>query len=129
VGAVLVLVFLAIGLFPGSQPALGTPAPGAPSAAVDSSKILWDEWGVPHIYAADRQELGYGFGWAQMKSHGDAILRLYGLARGRGAEYWGKSIFRLIACFTGLTFQRREEKASRTSLPAFGSTWRRLRLG
>lgn len=25
-----------------------------------------------------------------MKSHGNAILRLYGIARGRGAEYWGE---------------------------------------
>jgi hypothetical protein len=31
----------------------------------------------------------YAFGWAQMQSHGDLILRLYGQSRGRGAEYWG----------------------------------------
>lgn len=84
-GAALALVVLAISSYPGPQPAFGTP-----SAAVDSSEILWDEWGVPHIYATDRQELGYGFGWAQMKSHANAILRLYGIARGRGAEYWGE---------------------------------------
>jgi len=31
----------------------------------------------------------YAFGWAQMRAHGDLILRLYGQARGRAAEYWG----------------------------------------
>lgn len=56
---------------------------------VEQSEVLWDEWGVPHVYARNLEELGYGFGWAQVHSHGDALLRLYGTARGRGAEYWG----------------------------------------
>lgn len=54
------------------------------------AEILWDEWGVPHIYAESTEGLGHAFGWAQMRLHGDAILQLYGLARGRGAEYWGE---------------------------------------
>lgn len=53
------------------------------------TEILWDSWGVPHIYGADSEGLFYAFGWAQMQSHGDLILRLYGQARGRAAEYWG----------------------------------------
>ncbi len=55
------------------------------------TEILWDTWGVPHIFARDARSLFYAFGWAQMKSHGDLILRLYGHARGRAAEYWGES--------------------------------------
>jgi acyl-homoserine-lactone acylase len=51
--------------------------------------VLWDRWGVPHIFAANLNEALYAFGWAQMQSHGDLLLRLYGQARGRGAEYWG----------------------------------------
>ena len=54
------------------------------------SEILWDTFDVPHIYAESNPALGYGFGWAQMKSYGNEILKLYGLARGRGAEYWGE---------------------------------------
>ncbi|CAN5700053.1 acylase [soil metagenome] len=65
-------------------------APGAVSAQSAAAEILWDRWGVPHIFADDQQGAAYAFGWAQMHSHGDAILRLYGLARGRGAEYWGE---------------------------------------
>ena len=53
------------------------------------SEILWDEWDAPHIYGGSLEELGWGFGWAQMRNHGNAILELYGLARGRAAEYWG----------------------------------------
>jgi acyl-homoserine-lactone acylase len=30
------------------------------------------------------------FGWAQMQSNGNLLLRQVALARGRGAEYFGK---------------------------------------
>ncbi len=53
------------------------------------TEILWDTWGVPHVYAPDADSLMYAFGWAQMNAHGDRLLRLYGQARGRAAEYWG----------------------------------------
>ncbi len=59
-------------------------------ATSDQTEILWDEWGVPHIYAKDKEELFYAFGWAQMHSHANTILKLYGTSRGRGAEYWGE---------------------------------------
>lgn len=54
-----------------------------------ATEILWDKWGVPHVFASDEEGAFFAFGWAQMKTHGDLILRLYGQARGRGAEYWG----------------------------------------
>ena len=53
------------------------------------TEILWDSWGVPHIFAGDMPNLFYAFGWAQMANHGDLLLELYGQARGRAAEYWG----------------------------------------
>jgi acyl-homoserine-lactone acylase len=62
-----------------------------PASAADRTEILWDTWGVPHVFAKDVKDLFYAFGWAQMQAHGDLILRLYGQARGRAAEYWGKS--------------------------------------
>lgn len=58
--------------------------------APQRTEILWDTWGVPHIFATSDEELFRAFGWAQMESHGDLILRLYGQARARGAEYWGE---------------------------------------
>lgn len=57
----------------------------------EPTEILWDGWGVPHIHAAEPGELFRAFGWAQMKNHANLILRLYGEARGRAAEYWGES--------------------------------------
>jgi acyl-homoserine-lactone acylase len=59
------------------------------AAAGPATEILWDTYGVPHIFAKDNAGLFRAFGYAQMESHGDLILRLYGQARGRAAEYWG----------------------------------------
>ncbi|NMG08635.1 acylase [Brasilonema sp. UFV-L1] len=55
-----------------------------------STEILWDTYGIPHIYGKDVQSAFQAFGWAQMQSHGNLLLRLYGQARGRAAEYWGE---------------------------------------
>lgn len=55
-----------------------------------STEILWDTYGIPHIYGKDARSAFQAFGWAQMQSHGNLILRLYGQARGRAAEYWGE---------------------------------------
>ena len=57
--------------------------------AAGPTEILWDRYGVPHIYAADRESMFYAHGWAQMRNHADLLLRLYGESRGRAAEYWG----------------------------------------
>lgn len=56
---------------------------------VPRGAILWDTFGVPHIFASSETGVFYGFGWAQAQSQGNIILRLYGEARGRAAEYWG----------------------------------------
>ncbi|HTK06062.1 MAG TPA: acylase [Ktedonobacteraceae bacterium] len=63
----------------------------AQSPNKQSTSILWDSWGVPHIFAANDEQLFYSFGYAQMQNHADLLLTLYGEARGRAAEYWGAS--------------------------------------
>lgn len=60
------------------------PGGGAPA------EILWDTYGVPHIFASDRNGAARALGWAQMRNHGDLLLRLYAQARGRGAELLGE---------------------------------------
>jgi acyl-homoserine-lactone acylase len=53
------------------------------------TEILWDVWGIPHVYGKTEEDVFFAFGWAQARSHGNLILRLYGEARARSAEYWG----------------------------------------
>ncbi|MEC9260116.1 MAG: acylase [Pseudomonadota bacterium] len=69
----------------------GSAEPQATETAQQASgtEIIWDKFGVPHIYGDDAASVFYGFGWSQAKSQGDVVLRLYGQARARGAEYWG----------------------------------------
>ena len=80
--------------------ALAGVAVGAASAPLQSKtastawaggEILWDSFGVPHIYAKTEAGTFYGFGYAQAQSHGDLLLHMYGESRGKAAEYWGAS--------------------------------------
>lgn len=57
---------------------------------IKKTEILWDTWGVPHIYARNEADLHYAMGWAQMESHGNRLLKLFGISRGKAAEYWGE---------------------------------------
>jgi acyl-homoserine-lactone acylase len=81
-----ILLSLSLAAAGAAFPAQLQPQSGAQPA---ESEILWDKWGVPHVYGRTTEDVGWGFGWAQAQAHGDAILLLYGLARGRAAEYWG----------------------------------------
>ena len=63
---------------------------GCSKTGPTSTEILWDRYGVPHIFARNEEELFYAFGRAQTRSHGNLLLRLYGEARARAAEYWGE---------------------------------------
>ncbi|MGE0556049.1 MAG: acylase [Gemmatimonadales bacterium] len=57
--------------------------------AQDGAEILWDSYGVPHVYAQSEPEAFKALGYAQMASHADLLLKLYAEARGRAAEYFG----------------------------------------
>jgi acyl-homoserine-lactone acylase len=59
--------------------------------AEKKADVLWDKYGVPHIFATDRESMFYAHGWAQMQNQANLLLRLYGESRGRAAEYWGPS--------------------------------------
>lgn len=57
---------------------------------IEINEILWDTWGVPHIYANSQEMLYYMAGRAQMKNHANLILKLYGEARAKSYMYWGR---------------------------------------
>ena len=59
--------------------------------AAGKTEILWDHYGVPHIFAPDRESMFHAHGYAQMQNQANLLLQLYGESRGRAAEYWGPS--------------------------------------
>ena len=69
----------------------GLATPAAAQAPAKGTEILWDRYGVPHIFAPDHPSLFYAYGYAQMEAHSELLLRLYAQARGRGAEFYGES--------------------------------------
>lgn len=56
------------------------------------SEILWDKYGVPHVFAKSTTDMFYCFGYAETAAHGDLLLEVIGGSRGRGAEYFGPGI-------------------------------------
>ena len=64
-------------------------APAAGAASATDTEILWDRYGVPHIFAPDHGALFKAYGYAQMEAHAELLVRLYAQARGRAAEYYG----------------------------------------
>ena len=77
---------------------------------VDQTEILWDEWGVPHIYAQNDADLYYAMGYAHMHLRGNLMLELYGRARGKGAEYWGKDFLETDVLIHTMGFPEIAEK-------------------
>lgn len=57
--------------------------------AATGTEILWDKFGIPHIFAPDHASLFTAYGYAQMEAHSELLVRLYAQARGRAAEYYG----------------------------------------
>ncbi|TWT38918.1 penicillin acylase family protein [Blastopirellula retiformator] len=64
-------------------------SPPSKTSNTYACEILWDHFGVPHVYSESPTSLFFAFGWCQAHSHGDLLLELYGRSRGRNAEYWG----------------------------------------
>jgi acyl-homoserine-lactone acylase len=60
------------------------------AAPAKGTEILWDTWGIAHVFAPDHPSLFYAYGYAQMEAHSELLLRLYAQARGRGAEIYGE---------------------------------------
>lgn len=75
----LILALAALPLVSAAQKAF-TPAKG--------SEILWDTYGIPHLYAKSAPDLFFLFGYAQAEAHGNLLLHAYGESRGRAAEYF-----------------------------------------
>jgi acyl-homoserine-lactone acylase len=59
------------------------------SALAGEAEILWDQFGIPHIYGPDLLTVVRGLGYAEMENHAETILMNVASARGRAAEYFG----------------------------------------
>src|SRR6266511_644484 len=74
---------------PSSLRQQGDSAASRRAVPAKGTEILWDHYGIPHIFAPDYPSLFYAYGYAQMEAHSELLVRLYAQARGRGAEFYG----------------------------------------
>ncbi len=77
-----------------------SPAAQAPATSAASTEILWDRYGVPHIFAPDHPSLFHAYGYAQMEAHSELLHP---------------------ALRAGARSRRRVLRRSRTSTPTAGS--------
>src|ERR1700739_4954794 len=70
--------------------ALSSPVAVSAPPPAKGTEILWDRYGIPHMFAPDHASLFYAYGYAQMEAHSELLVRLYAQARGRAAEYYGE---------------------------------------
>jgi len=95
--------------------------PRAAAVPEKGTEILWDAYGIPHIFAPDHPSLFHAYGYAQMEGHAELLVRLYAQARGRAAEFYGDSYLasdRWVRT-TGIPQKARQWAAQQT--PEFGS--------
>ena len=81
------------------------------AGAAPRTQLIWDTYGVPHIFAGDDAGAFRALGWAQMQSHGDLLLRLYAQGRGHAAEYYGEQ------------FLASDKWVRTNGIPARGEDW------
>lgn len=91
------------------------------SSTPQKTEILWDTYGIPHIYGHTVQGAFEAFGWAQMQSHGNLLLRLYGQARGKAAEYWGEDYLDSDQWVLSMNVPQRAKVWYEAQSPAFRS--------
>ena len=110
---------------PQREPLIEAPGPMPDDA---NAEILWDVWGVPHIFARDDESLFHAYGYAQARNHGNLLLRLYAQARGRSAEYFGEAYLpwdEAVHAFgmndLGRTYYEAQSPAFRANLDAFAA--------
>ncbi|SER89118.1 acylase [Sphingobium sp. YR768] len=106
-GLTLALATLAVGA---SVP-MGSGVQAQSKSSFGGGEILWDSFGVPHVYGKTEAGAFYGFGYAQAHNHGDILLRMYGESRAKAAEYWGEK------------FAKQDEWLIGNDVPARGLAW------
>ncbi|RIK37240.1 MAG: acylase [Chloroflexi bacterium] len=92
---------------------LHTVTPAATDIAAPDlvSEILWDTWGVPHIFVQEPASAFYALGWAQTQSRGELLLRLYAQARGRAGEFFGEE------------WRQSDQTTRLLGIPMLGEAW------
>lgn len=67
-------------------------------------EILWDEWGVPHIFASNEEDADYGLGWAVARDRLFQLVLTKHITQGRLAELFGADAVKTDRLFRTMDF-------------------------
>jgi len=96
------------------------PARLAAAPPAKGTEILWDTWGIAHVFAPDHPSLFFAYGYAQMEAHSELLVRLYAQARGRGAEIYGEQYLEADRWVRTNGIPARAKEWARGQSPQFG---------
>ena len=80
--------------------------------------ILWDEWGVPHIFAESDGDAAFGLGWAVARDRLFQLVLLKHLTQGRLAEIFGADAVKTDRLFRSLDLQGEGRRMAAQASPA-----------
>lgn len=89
--------------------------------AKSSNEILWDTWGVPHIYAVTKVDAFRLLGWAQARAHANSLALAFGKARGQAAEHWGAAYLEQDLLVVNLSLNERGPELLEALTPEYRS--------
>ncbi len=95
-----------------------TAVPDSAAVPEKGTEILWDTYGIPHIFAPDHPSLFHAYGYAQMEGHSELLVRLYAQARGRAAEFYGERFVDSDRWVRTTAFRRRRNSGGLSSRPS-----------
>ena len=98
------------------------------AAPAKSTEILWDRYGVAHIFAPDHASLFYAYGYAQMEAHSALLIRLYQQSRGRAAGFTENNTSSLTSGFASTVSPRARSNGQYSSRWRSRRCSRRLRM-
>lgn len=75
-------------------------------------EVLWDEWGVPHIFASNEADLAFGLGWAVARDRLFQLVLLKHISQGRIAELFGHNAVATDRLFRTMDFHGQGKRMS-----------------
>ncbi|SEB41561.1 penicillin acylase family protein [Terriglobus roseus] len=84
-----ILSIAAVALAMSTSVSVVAQAKAASYKPVKGSEILWDKWGVPHVFAKNTKDMFFLYGYAQTQAHAELMMHVMAASRGRSSEIYG----------------------------------------
>ncbi|MEZ4826908.1 MAG: penicillin acylase family protein [Bacteroidia bacterium] len=95
------------------------------AAVSDRVEVLYDTYGVPHIYGADDHDVYFALGYVHARDRLFQMEMIRRVAEGRLAETFGHDLLKADMLFRTLGIHRHSEKAAKTYFSNMDQPWKK----